>query len=85
MKGKAIRRKVSTLLDDSLFRRTRLESVRQGKQISEVIGEALELYLSEKGSPQGAGGVVTQSWGVLSLDKEKVKALLVEEDGLLEA
>lgn len=80
-----MRRKVSTLLEEALFRRAKLEAVRQGKQISEIVGEALELYLTEKKSPHGMGGVVAASWGVLSLDKEQVKRLLEEEEALFDA
>lgn len=49
-------------------------------QISEVIGEALEAYLTEKGSPRGPGGVVTNSWAAIPLDREQVDAILSEEE-----
>jgi hypothetical protein len=39
------RRKVSTLLDEHLFRRAKLGSLRQRKQVSEILGEALQRYL----------------------------------------
>ena len=80
-----MRRKVSTLLDESLFRRAKLESVRRGKQISEVVGEALERYLGEKPGDEGSLGVVGESWGVLTLPRARVKKVLAEEKDLLEA
>jgi hypothetical protein len=80
-----MRRKVSTLLDESLFRRAKLESVRQGKQISEIVGEALEGYLGEKSGKEGSLGVVAESWGVLALPRARVKKVLAEEKDLLEA
>lgn len=79
-----MRKKVSTLLDDTLYRRAKLESIRQGKQISEILGEALELYLGEKRSPPGLGGAVARSWGALGLAKELVHRLVVEDGGLLD-
>ena len=77
------RRKVSTVLDEQVFRRTKVEAARQGKQISEVIGEALVVYLAESGAP-AEGGMVARSWGALALDRERVRALIDEEDGLLD-
>jgi hypothetical protein len=79
------RRKVSTLLDEHLFRRAKLESVRQRKQVSQILGEALQRYLSDTGSPPITVGVVAESWGVLKLDRRKVKALLEDEAGLFDA
>ena len=78
------RRKVSTLLDEHLFRRAKLESVRQRKQVSQILGEALQRYLSDTGSPPMTAGVVSESWGVLKLDRRKVKTLLDDEAGLFD-
>src|SRR5438093_9666896 len=79
------RRKVSTLLDEHLFRRAKLESVRQGRQVSEILGEALERYLGERGSRQATTSVVADTWGVLKLDRRTIDRLLVHEGGLFDA
>jgi len=79
------RRKVSTVLDEHLFRRAKLESVRQGKPVSGILGEAIERYLTEAGRGRAAGGVVAGTWGVLKLDRRKVDRLLRDEEGLLDA
>jgi hypothetical protein len=79
------RRKVSTLLDEHLFRRAKLESVRQGKQISVLIGEALQEYLKVSASRRARSRVVEDSWGVLKLDRRRVQRLLREEEGWLDA
>jgi len=79
------RRKVSTLLDEHLFRRAKLESVRQGRQVSEILGEALERYLGERGSRRATTSVVADTWGVLKLDRRKIDRLLVDEGGLFDA
>jgi hypothetical protein len=80
-----MRQKVSTILDDHLFRRAKLESVRQGKNISQVLGEALERYLTEAGGRRATAGVVAEGWGVLKLDRRTVKRLATEEEGLFDA
>jgi hypothetical protein len=80
-----MRQKISTLIDPGLYRRVKLESVRMNKQISEIVGEALERYLREKGRSPIGSGVVAESWGVLKLSKEEVSRILTEEAGLLEA
>ena len=79
------RRKVSTVLDDHLFRRAKLESVRRRKPVSEILGEALERYLGETGSRVATTGVVAETWGVLKLDRRNVDRLLEDEGGLLDA
>jgi hypothetical protein len=80
-----MRKKVSTLLDEALFRRARMEAVRQGKQFSEVVGEALEAYLSGKLKQTGESGAVAESWGALKTKPEVVRRILKEEDGLFDA
>jgi hypothetical protein len=75
------RRKVSTLLDDALYRRAKLEAVRQGKQVSEILGEALAAYLAERGGRSGAG-VVAETWGSIRVDAPSVKQVMEEDDWL---
>ena len=77
--------KVSTVLDENLFRRTKLEAVREGCQISAVISAALVRYLDERQVPLGAGSVVEATWGALTLDAGEVVRVLEEEDGLFDA
>jgi hypothetical protein len=79
-----MQRKVSTQLDDGLFRRARLEAVRQGRPISAIIGDALRKYLDDSGTPAGLGGVVAASWGVLSAPPRQVVSIMREEDDFLE-
>jgi len=80
-----MRRKVSTLLEDNLYRRIKVESSRQGKQISDIIGEALESYLND-GSKRGSSlNVVQESWAVLQAPPSLVKRILNEEDGLFDS
>lgn len=75
--------KVSTVLDEHLFRRAKLESVRRRKPLSDLVGEALERYLTETGNPSATTGVAAQSWGVLRVEKQVLDALL-EEDGVFD-
>jgi hypothetical protein len=79
------RRKVSTVLDEHLFRRAKLEAVRQRKQVSEILGEALERYLADSGSRSISSGAVASSWGALKLDRRKVARLMADEEGLFES
>ena len=78
------RRKVSTLLDEHLFRRAKLESVRQRKQVSEILGHALERYLAETSGRLATTGVAAETWGMLKLDRRKVDRLMADEDGRLD-
>lgn len=80
-----MRQKVSTLLDETLYRRAKLQAVRQGKQISEVLAEALEEYLKEKGEPGPVGDAVGETWGLLKLDRARVQRILEDESGLFDS
>lgn len=77
--------KVSTILDEHLFRRAKLEAVRQRKQVSEILGGALERYLADAGSRTATTGVVAETWGVLKLGRRTIDRLMSDEEGLLDA
>jgi ubiquinone biosynthesis protein UbiJ len=79
-----MRRKFSTLLDEDLYDRARLEARRQGKQIADVVGEALTEYLDERSALVGPAAVVAGSWGALRLSMERLRQVLEEEEGLLD-
>ena len=79
-----MRRKFSTLLEESLYDRTRQEAMRQGKQIADVVCDALATYLDSRSAAFGPKGVVAESWGILALPARQVRALLAEEDELLD-
>lgn len=76
-----VRKKVSTLLDEALYRRAKLEAAMRGKQISEIVGEALEKYLAEANLPGRALGVVEDTWGSVSLPLRAIEEIM-EEEGL---
>lgn len=77
-----MRRKVSTLLEESLFRRAKLESVRQGKQISQILGDALQDYLNQRNPSSQGLNIVEETWGVLRIGKKRLKKIMIEEDFL---
>lgn len=79
-----MRRKFSTLLEESLYDRTRQEAILQGKQIADVVGDALAAYLDRRAAAFGPKGVVSEAWGVLALSARQVRRLLTEEDELLD-
>lgn len=79
------RRKVSTLLDEHLFRRAKLQAVRQNKQISQVLGEALERHLAGEGKPRDAAGVVARTWNTLPANRRLIRRALADEDSLFDA
>ena len=80
-----MRRKISTVMDDHLFRRAKLESVRRRKPVSEMLGEALERYLADTGGRVATMAVVAETWGVLRVDRRKLDRLLEDGSGLFDA
>jgi hypothetical protein len=79
------RRKVSTLLDEHLFRRAKLQAVRENKQISQVVGEALERHLAGQRQARDAGGVVARTWNSLPATRRVLRQALADDDSLFEA
>lgn len=79
------RRKVSTLLDDHLYRRAKLEAIRQRKQVSEIVGEALEQYLTQAGHSQATTSVVAKGWGTIKIDRRTLARLMKDEPGVFDA
>ena len=79
-----MKRKVSTVLDEALFCRAKLESARQNRPLSEIFEAALEQYLASR-RPDNGSSAVADSWGALPLDTDSLRHLLEEEDGWLDA
>ena len=77
--------KVSTLMDEHLFRLVKLAAIHENRQINELIGDAVQSYLRKRGGPVGMGGIVAETWAKLPLDRKAVKRVLEEEKGLFEA
>jgi hypothetical protein len=80
-----MRQKVSTLLDETLYRRARLEAIRQDRQISEILESALRDYLTMRKTPGDVGGVAERTFGAIALEPAAVQRILEEEDGLFDA
>jgi hypothetical protein len=79
-----MRQKISTLVDPGLYRRVKMESARTNKQISEIVGEALEEYLTGS-KPPVTLGVVDDSWGAIALPRAQVDQILESEESLLDS
>ena len=79
-----MRRKFSTVVEDGLLRRARLESVRRNKQISEIVAEALEAYLPGTGAATGPGVAVRTS-GSIRVGRAAARRILCEEPSLLDS
>jgi hypothetical protein len=75
-----MKRKVSTVMEESLFRRAKLEAARQGRTLAAILEEALRRYFEQ--SPTGPPGYksVDETWGVMSLPAEVVRQIMEEEE-----
>jgi hypothetical protein len=79
------RKKVSTIMEATLFHRAKLEAARQRKPLSTILEEALTAYLSSPMAvPGGGGSRVEASWGVIDLPSDVVREIMEEEDGWLD-
>lgn len=80
-----MRQKVNTVMDSALLQRLRAESALQQRDVSEILDDALTLYLQQRGSYVPSTGAVAGSWSAVPLDAALVQSILSEEDGLLES
>jgi hypothetical protein len=81
-----MRRKVSTIMEDGLFRRAKLEAARQGRPLSALLEEALTRYLDEsvpRRSPQYRS--VAETWGAMAAPPDVVRAIMEDEDEYFES
>jgi hypothetical protein len=79
------RREISTVLDEHLFRRAKLESIRQRRQVSEILGQALEEYLGHKARGRATTGVVAETWRALKVRRRALERILRETGDLLDS
>lgn len=77
-----MRKKVSTLLDEGLYRRAKLEAALRGKQVSEILGEALEIYLDHAAGEGRSLGVVDETWGSIRLPRKELDEIMADEGWL---
>jgi hypothetical protein len=69
-------------LDEGLYRRAKLEAALRGKQVSEILGEALERYLDEHRGPGRSLGVVEETWGSIAVPREELEEIMADEGWL---
>ena len=81
-----MKRKVSTIMEESLFRRAKLEAARQGRTLSAILEDALRRYFSRE-EPGAAPkfGLVDASWGAFTLPPDVVREIMDDEDDWLES
>jgi hypothetical protein len=80
-----MRRKVSTIIDESLFRRTKLEAARQGRPLADVLEDALGAYLAGGQRVRAGGSSVEATWGALAADPDLVREIMDADDDSLES
>jgi hypothetical protein len=75
-----MKRKVSTVMEETLFRRAKLEAARQGRPMSGVLEDALSGYLDDPGRDAPAHRTVAETWGAFALPPEVVREIMDEDD-----
>jgi hypothetical protein len=81
-----MRRKVSTVMEESLFQRAKLEAARQGRPFAAILEDALDGYLSSAtGKSQGRGSSVEATWGAMAAPPDLVREIMEDEDEYLES
>jgi hypothetical protein len=75
-----MRKKVSTIMEASLFHRAKLEAVRQGRPMSAILEDALERYFSSAKAVQRTHMTVAESWGAMALPPEVLREIMESDE-----
>jgi hypothetical protein len=75
-----MRKKVSTIMDASLFLRAKVEAARQGKPLSAVIEEALERHLAGPELAKRTHLTVAESWGAMAIPADVLREIMEDDD-----
>ena len=80
-----MKKKVSTVMEESLFQRAKIEAARQRRPLAIILEDALTAYLSSPtAKPLQGGSSVEASWGVIDLPPDVFREIMEEEDGWLD-
>lgn len=80
-----MRKKIGTVVDDRLYRRAKVEAAKQGRAVSDLLGEALERYLDAGRTGRGSANIADETFGSMRIDRKEFERILREEDGVLDA
>lgn len=73
-------------MEETLFRRAKLEAARQGRPMSAILDDALRRYFA--GESPGVSprvSLVEASWGVFALPPDVVREIMDDDDDWLES
>lgn len=70
------RKKIGTLLDETLLRRAKVRAAREGKALNELFETALETYLSRAATAAPGRGVVDKGWGAFRVTRRQLEQAL---------
>jgi hypothetical protein len=76
---------VSTIIDEAVFRRAKVEAARQGRPWSALLEDALLRYFENEGRPAECRRSVSATWGAISATPEFIREVMEDEDGWLDA
>ena len=75
-----MKQKVSTIMDESLLRRVKIEAVLQGRPLSAILEDALKKYLESPPSRPPGYRSVDEMWGAMAASPELIRHVMEEEE-----
>jgi hypothetical protein len=75
-----MRKKVSTIMDASLFHRAKVEAARQGVPLAAVIEEALKRHLAGPEAMERTHMTVAESWGAMAVPPEVLREIMESDE-----
>ena len=75
-----MKRKVSTVMEDSLFRRVKLEAARQDRTLSAILEEALTRYFDNSQAQRSPYRSVADTWGAMAVPSDVIRDIMEDDD-----
>jgi hypothetical protein len=75
-----VKKKVSTVMEESLFRRAKIEAARQGRPMSVILEDALERYFASPKAVERTHMTVAESWGAMAVPPEVLREIMESDE-----
>ncbi len=76
---------MSTIIDEALFRKAKIEAARQGRPWSALLEDALRQYFVGGARRGDVPASVAATWAAVPAGRQVVRTVMEEEDGWLDA
>jgi hypothetical protein len=75
-----MKKKVSTVMEESLFQCAKIEAARQRRPMSAILEDALERYFASAKTVERVHMTVAESWGAMAVPREVLREIMGSDE-----